>query len=152
MTPLHCEFKDLDDALLDWLVCGVRDLRLQHRLLANPDLSFQSTLDEARAAELVVKTLVAIQQNHSLSTADKYVTSSMSSVHQGDRSEESEYEEDGDINCLNKVTRKSWPSSKGMPKSACMGCGVNHIRADCRFRQALCLKGTLPEYATPLSR
>ncbi|KAG8123181.1 hypothetical protein E2320_018510 [Naja naja] len=45
-AALHCEFKELDEVLLDALVCGLRDLRIQRRLLAKPDLTLQSALDE----------------------------------------------------------------------------------------------------------
>ncbi|KAG8132948.1 hypothetical protein E2320_010761 [Naja naja] len=51
-AALHCEFKELDEALLDRLVCGLKDLRIQRRLLAKPDLTLQSALDEACTAEL----------------------------------------------------------------------------------------------------
>lgn len=44
---LYCYFMDLDDVLLDQLVCGVRDFRLQHRLLTKTDLTLQTALDEA---------------------------------------------------------------------------------------------------------
>ncbi|KAG8131826.1 hypothetical protein E2320_009745, partial [Naja naja] len=59
-AALHCEFKELDDALLDRLVCGLKDLRIQCRLLAKPDLMLQSALDKACAAELSNKSTLSI--------------------------------------------------------------------------------------------
>ncbi|KAG8125045.1 hypothetical protein E2320_020390 [Naja naja] len=53
MVGLHCEFKELDDALLDRLVCGLKDLRIQCRLLAKPDLMLQLALDEACAVQQI---------------------------------------------------------------------------------------------------
>ncbi|CAI5780662.1 Hypothetical predicted protein [Podarcis lilfordi] len=48
---MHCEFRDLDDALMDRIVCGVRDIHLQRRLLAKPDLTLQKAIEEAVASE-----------------------------------------------------------------------------------------------------
>ncbi|CAI5765670.1 Hypothetical predicted protein [Podarcis lilfordi] len=50
---MHCEFRDLDDALMDRIVCGVRDIRLQRHLLAKPDLMLQKATEEAVASEAV---------------------------------------------------------------------------------------------------
>ncbi|KAG8138715.1 hypothetical protein E2320_001502 [Naja naja] len=45
---LHCRFRDhLDNMLLDQLVCGVRDLRLQKRLLAKANLNLKQAIEEA---------------------------------------------------------------------------------------------------------
>ncbi|KAG8124139.1 hypothetical protein E2320_019435 [Naja naja] len=63
-AALHCGFRDqLDDMLLDQLVCGVRDLRLQRRLLAKADLTLKQGIEEARAAELSSVSAAAIQKS-----------------------------------------------------------------------------------------
>lgn len=62
-AALHCEFKDLDNALLDCLVCGVKDLHLKRWLLAKSEVTFQSALDEAREAEMSTQLLAVIQNN-----------------------------------------------------------------------------------------
>ena len=42
----YCQFTaTLDDMLMDGLVCGIRDHRLQQHLLAETDLTFQKALD-----------------------------------------------------------------------------------------------------------
>lgn len=46
-AALYCEFRDLDDALLDRLVCRVKDIKLQRRLLAKTNLTLQMVLDKA---------------------------------------------------------------------------------------------------------
>eukprot|EP00731_Ephydatia_muelleri_P004047 Em0002g223a len=52
----HCEFKDaLDEMLRDRLVCGIKDTRVQRRLLAEPKLTFAKALEIAQAAELAEK-------------------------------------------------------------------------------------------------
>ena len=47
----HCEL--LDEILRDRLVCGVKDTRIQRRLLAEPKLTFAKALEIAQAAEYV---------------------------------------------------------------------------------------------------
>ena len=48
----HCNFGTvLNDMLLDRLVCGIVDQRIQCRLLAEPDLTFAKALELAHAAE-----------------------------------------------------------------------------------------------------
>ncbi|KAG8125219.1 hypothetical protein E2320_020520 [Naja naja] len=66
-AALHCGFRDqLDDMLLDQLVCGVRDLRLQRRLLAKADLTLKQGIEEAQAAELSSVSAAAIQKSINL--------------------------------------------------------------------------------------
>lgn len=48
----HYEFQDwLDPLLCDHLVCGLRDKTLQHRLLAEPELTLTKAIQMARAFE-----------------------------------------------------------------------------------------------------
>ncbi|XP_026573034.1 uncharacterized protein LOC113447208, partial [Pseudonaja textilis] len=49
------------DMLLDQIVCGVRDLRLQRRLLAKKDLNLSLAMEEALAAELSAQSAAEIQ-------------------------------------------------------------------------------------------
>ncbi|KAG8139199.1 hypothetical protein E2320_001980 [Naja naja] len=66
-ATLHCGFQDqLDDMLLDQLNCGVRDLRLQRRLLAKADLNLKQAIEEAQAAEPSNVSAAAIQKANSL--------------------------------------------------------------------------------------
>ncbi|KAG8123361.1 hypothetical protein E2320_018684, partial [Naja naja] len=66
-AALHCGFHDqLDDMLLDQLVCGVRDLRLQRRLLAKADLNLKQGIEEAQAAELSSVSAAVIQRANSI--------------------------------------------------------------------------------------
>lgn len=49
----HYEFQDwLDPLLCDHLVCGLRDKTLQHRLLAEPELTLTKAIQMARAFEV----------------------------------------------------------------------------------------------------
>ena len=59
----HCEFRlTLDERLRDRLVCGVRDIRIQRRLLAEPKLTLKRTLDLALATEAADKDASEIQK------------------------------------------------------------------------------------------
>ena len=52
----HCDYGNmLEDLLRDRLVCGIADLRLQRRLLAEPNLTFSKAVEIAQAAETAEK-------------------------------------------------------------------------------------------------
>ncbi|KAG8132808.1 hypothetical protein E2320_010627 [Naja naja] len=128
-AALHCGFHDqLDDMLLDQLVCGVRDLRLQRRLLAKTDLTLKQGIEEAQAAELSSVSAAAIQKANNLpgskpSTVVNY--------------EDEFFEEEEEVNRL----RTPQPFQKRrLPTQQliCLSCGGNHLRTTCRFRNAVC--------------
>ncbi|XP_032072036.1 uncharacterized protein K02A2.6-like [Thamnophis elegans] len=138
-AALHCEFRDLDEALLDRLVCGLRDLKLQKRLLTKSDLSFQKAFDEVRASEIAAASLATIAKTRAANAAQPANAFNTVTGQPDSESEESDAETyNEDINRLDEASRKSWQRQKSRPKSACSGCGGNHERAECRFRQALC--------------
>ena len=59
----HCEFGiTLDEMLRDRLVCGVREIRIQRRLLAEPKLALKRALDLALAIEATDKDASEIQK------------------------------------------------------------------------------------------
>ena len=58
----YCSFGEtLDDMLRDRLVCGVRDSRLQRRLLTEKDLTFAKAFELAKLAELAERSAGEIQ-------------------------------------------------------------------------------------------
>ena len=62
----HCEFgATLDEMLRDRLVCGVHDIRIQRRLLAEPKLALKRALDLALAIEAADKDASEIQKGES---------------------------------------------------------------------------------------
>lgn len=67
-AALYCEFHNLDEVLLDQLVCGVKDIKLQCHLLAQKELNLQSTMDEARASEMSDKSTAEIHRFQSMTT------------------------------------------------------------------------------------
>ena len=59
----HCEFRiTLDEMLCDRLLCGVRDIRIQRRLLAEPKLTLKRALDLALAIEAADKDVSEIRK------------------------------------------------------------------------------------------
>ena len=61
-----CDFKDtLADMLRDRLVCGCRDRRLQCKLLAEKDMTFDQALAIAKALETAEKEIKDLQENSS---------------------------------------------------------------------------------------
>ena len=61
----HCEFGiTLDEMLRDRLVCGVRDIRIQRRLLAEPKLTLKGALDLPLAFEAADKDASEIQKTN----------------------------------------------------------------------------------------
>ena len=59
----HCEFRvTLDERLRDRLVCGVHDIRIQLRLLAEPKLTLKRALDLALAIEAADKDASEVQK------------------------------------------------------------------------------------------
>ncbi|KAG8139021.1 hypothetical protein E2320_001799 [Naja naja] len=64
-AAFHCGFQDLDDMLLDQLVCGVRDLRLQRHLLAKADLNLKAAIEEAQAVKISTLSVAQIQSSSS---------------------------------------------------------------------------------------
>ena len=58
----HCEFGPaLDDMLRDRLVCGLRDDKVQRRLLADSQLTFAKAFEVAQASELAEQGVRALQ-------------------------------------------------------------------------------------------
>ncbi|CAC5387448.1 unnamed protein product [Mytilus coruscus] len=52
----HCDYEaTLDDMLRDRLVCGIKEDRIQRRLLAEPGLTFKKAMEVATAMEMAAK-------------------------------------------------------------------------------------------------
>ncbi|CAI5796532.1 XP_034969502.1LOW QUALITY PROTEIN: uncharacterized protein K02A2.6-like [Podarcis lilfordi] len=58
--------------------------------------------------------------------------------HKEASSDEASSSEDDDVHQTKRERRKFQQKSKGQPE--CAGCGGNHSRAKCRFRDAICMK------------
>uniref|UniRef100_A0A2D4H7Y6 Uncharacterized protein n=1 Tax=Micrurus lemniscatus lemniscatus TaxID=129467 RepID=A0A2D4H7Y6_MICLE len=80
------------DMLLDQLVCGVRNLKLQRRLLAKGDLTLKIAIEESHADELSMLSAAEIQ--------GKPVIPNSSAIHYEETSPEGSSDEDRGVNRL----------------------------------------------------
>ena len=79
----HCAFDvSLDDMLRDWLVCSVRDTRVQRRLLAEPNLTFKKAFEICQSAEVAEKNARELQMSQ------KYKVPPLLGYHQSSRAKE----------------------------------------------------------------
>ena len=111
----HCGFQDLENMLRDRLVCGVRDARIQKKLLAETGLTFKKAFETAQAvetAELQARELQA----------------------KGWGSEKP-------VHWINYDKPSGKPGqTKGPADQAqrCYRCGGKHNSSECRFKEATC--------------
>ena len=64
----HCDFgNSLEDMLRDRLVCGIRDVRVQRRLLAEVGLIFAKAFGLAQMSELAEKNVQDLQHSEGTS-------------------------------------------------------------------------------------
>ena len=109
----YCEFKDatITEMMRDRLVCGVRDKRLQQRLLAEPDnVAFDKALKLAQSFEAAEKDVKDMQR----------------------------HDPSGHVSAqVNKATHKQQQPPSHKP-SSCFRCGANHNPSTCRFKQEQC--------------
>ena len=112
----HCKFEEtLDDMLRDRLVCGVRDKRLQQRLLTKPDLTFKKAMELCQAIEAAERNAKDLQARQPPKTAT--------------------------VLALNKPTKSRRPPAAAVT-TKCYRCGGQHPAKDCSFKDAECQEGT----------
>ncbi|KAG8126719.1 hypothetical protein E2320_021776 [Naja naja] len=129
-AALHCGFRDyLEDMLLDQLVCGVRDLKLQRHLLAKGDLTLKLAIEESQAAELSALSAAEIQGNP--------VSQNSSAIHYDEASTEEGSEDTRDVNRFRQPkTSQKGNSDASLPDQS----------------SGLCSKPPEAEIAAPLSQ
>ncbi|XP_058044030.1 uncharacterized protein K02A2.6-like [Ahaetulla prasina] len=136
-AALQCEFTDLEDMLLDQLVTGVKDLRLQRRLLARSEVTLQVAIEEARASEMSERSSAEIQRFH-VGTAAAAAAVKPLSVHHEDADGDAPFPADEAVRRLNAARRNECNrEGRGNP-DMCLGCGRNHNHSSCRFKTAIC--------------
>lgn len=67
----NCNFKALDEMLRDRLVCGMRDVNLQKKLLANEGLTLHTAEKEAIANEEAQKSVTALKECTSVTNINR---------------------------------------------------------------------------------
>lgn len=106
----HCEYRDtLETMLMDRIVCGIPDEKIQGRLLEEKDLTFQKAYEIATSMEITSQNMAVLQESKESKTVNK-VTVQAEAV-------------DG----------------RRMPyKTFCFRCGGNFSAQTCRFKELNC--------------
>ncbi|XP_060545241.1 uncharacterized protein K02A2.6-like [Pantherophis guttatus] len=130
---INCEFENLDDSLLEQLVCGVHDLRLQRRLLAKTDITLQSAVDEARAFEMSDRSAAEMRRLPTALPATR-----CAAIHIGDACPDNLSDDEDEVNRLKAAGGNKRPPNKRLTSAPCLGCGEEHPRVFCRFKNAVC--------------
>lgn len=123
-----CKFCNLEEAMRDRLILGLEDLNLQKRLLTKSGITLQAALDEARANKSSNKSAAALKKQSS-SRQSREAT-----VHHKSTEPEESAEE---IHCTHSE-RSVGISKVGERHFWCAGCGKNHPRLACKFKDATC--------------
>ena len=76
MIGEHCEFQDSLDAMIrDRLVCGINSIRIQKRLLQEPDLDYDKAFQIAQAMELAAHDVsIYLGANHNTRRNRLFIT------------------------------------------------------------------------------
>ena len=106
----YCEYGEiLEDMLCDRLVCGLAERRVQQRLLAEGDLTFDKALKIAQAMELAERDARDLQQAGAHSRAG-----------------------------VHRLAQTPVASSQDKSTKPCYRCGGRHDPSQCRFCDAVC--------------
>ncbi|XP_058031613.1 uncharacterized protein K02A2.6-like [Ahaetulla prasina] len=132
----QCDFHDLDDALAEQLVNGVRDLKLQRRLLARKELSLAVAIDEAQVSEMSEKSANELQSFHT----PRGTQSGEAAVHQAESDCTGSSDECDSVSRLRTAPKKNRSQAARPFPLRCAGCGGSHDRATCRFKSSNCLR------------
>lgn len=111
----------------------VRDQDLKKRLIANHELTFQMTLDEACATELAALSIAELPRGHSPPKVGD--SAAVNEIEFPD----SEADDEASVYRLSETSNKS--AGLGYTTShrnECLSCGGNRQKASCKFRDAVC--------------
>ena len=129
-----CEFgTNLNDMLRDRFVTGLSNTKTQHSLLAEADLTFAKAFEIATAREVAQKDVQAMGNNPNAVykvRSQPNTTKSNSSNYQKGKASSSGY--------FKSATSSQNSSKPSTPKNPCSGCGKNHWKNDCPFKEAVC--------------
>ncbi|KAG8123230.1 hypothetical protein E2320_018789 [Naja naja] len=128
-----CEFENVEITLRNRIVVGMRDLRLQRKLITKKSISSKEVMEEARAAEILEKTAAKIEKSKSVHSAWGTTSKYQGEGDIGELSKEEEEE-------IHRVEpdRRSGPQGMSQRPLWCAGCKGNHPRAVCKFRDTIC--------------
>jgi len=112
----YCNFGDrLEEMLRDRLVCGVNEVKIQRRLLAEANLTYKTAVDIAIGMEVASRNAQELQHSADMKTAGQDVNRLRAEVGQQER-------------------------KAGIGAPECYRCGGKHEASECKFRDAECHK------------
>ncbi|CAI9742889.1 Hypothetical predicted protein [Octopus vulgaris] len=138
----QCEFGNLTDSLTkDILICGIRDMRLRERLLREPNLDLQKTIQAGQSAEQIRlqsrmlnatsetrdNEISRVYSQHDIKGAKTQITRHMQSRHQNEQGGSDR-----------KPAKFQAPSQHYVTN--CHYCGYNHKRNKCPAFHKTCEK------------
>ena len=106
----HCEYGDtLETMLRDRIVCGIRDEKIQRRLLVEKKLTFLKAYEIATAMEVTMKNMTVLQESKESESVNKI------------------------------TVQAEGTDGRHIPRrSVCFRCGGNHSAQTCRFKDLNC--------------
>ena len=120
--------------LRDRFATGLSNVKTQHTLLAEADLTFVKAVEIAAACEAAQKDVQAM--GNSTAVYKVSTKSRVSHNHKGNSLSKEKSK--------NSETSKSQTAAKcSAPTSPCSGCGKLHWKKDCPFKDAVCLACSL---------
>ncbi|KAG8138834.1 hypothetical protein E2320_001632 [Naja naja] len=87
-----CEFENVEITLRDRIVVGMRDLRLQIKLITKKSISLKEVMEEARAAGILEKPAAKVEKSESVHSAWGTTSKYQEEGEIGELSEEEEEE------------------------------------------------------------
>ena len=128
----HCEYRDtLETMLMDRIVCGIRDEKIQGRPLQEKDLTFQTAYEIATSMEITSQNVSVLQESKESKTVNKVT-----------------------------VQAEAVDGRRMRYKTFCFRCGGNFSAQTCRFKELNCFSckqkrhsaGRCPNRNSPQSR
>ncbi|XP_053258972.1 uncharacterized protein LOC128420930 [Podarcis raffonei] len=123
-----CNFSELENMLRDRLVGGLKDEKLQRRLYAKKNLTFQVALEEALATEAAERSTQEARQSQL----------SQPRVHHEDLTDDSGSDREEVHRVQQRTQAAHIPQLPRREGGNCASCGESHERRTCRFRNAEC--------------
>ncbi|XP_077792740.1 uncharacterized protein LOC144329275 [Podarcis muralis] len=123
-----CNFSELENMLRDRLIGGLKDEKLQRRLYAKKDLTFQVALEEALATEAAERSTQGAWPN----------LPSQPRVHHEDLTDDSGSDREEVHRVQQRTQAAHIPQLPRREGGNCASCGESHERRTCRFRNAEC--------------
>lgn len=122
----HCDFQDLEETLLDRFIGGLSSKKARRRIVAKEEVTLASALKEATATENY--------EREELDASRKAPKPQIEVAHAMDELEATPSQ--SPVRGVESV-RQACTVHKDH-RGRCPGCGGNHERKSCRFRDAMC--------------